>query len=435
MTVAATGYTPIDIPVTFTISNSQQQVSAPAGEVNAALGGLFDRRGGNAAFEGSLLIARPDTATAAPAVAMLQTSSTVVTETWYYSLGSQLVAMRTAVDDVDQGVDYLLSDHLGSTSVAHAADGSSTVRQYYYPWGGLRGTSGPVVDTDIGYTGQRLDTSTDLMYYNARYYDPAISRFVSADTIVPNPANPQDLNRYSYVRNNPIGYTDPSGHVREKFVDGGQCPTGKEARCDAIQDRWHEVAENWRADGGTDNFFLAQTLRFTEANVFNEALMSRGEEPIFRLCEYKDCQESSVAIIGLLFDFASIAWGPAAAATFGDEAGFMVGSAAVANGAGGTTRVGRWMGRGEYKKMVRSRRVVEGGGGRTYVVEPPDPAAYRSARPDSVYVEFDVPAEALRTASKPEWAVIPGPNVTTGRYGQPPPTMPYATCIVCVMSN
>jgi len=51
------------------------------------------------------------------------------------------------------------------------------------------------------------------MYYGARYYDPALGRFVQADTIVPNPASPQDLNRYAYVRNNPLRYTDPSGHM------------------------------------------------------------------------------------------------------------------------------------------------------------------------------------------------------------------------------
>ena len=50
--------------------------------------------------------------------------------------------------------------------------------------------------------------------YHARYYDPLIGRFISADTIVPKPGDPQSLNRYSYVRNNPLKYTDPSGHVR-----------------------------------------------------------------------------------------------------------------------------------------------------------------------------------------------------------------------------
>ena len=46
----------------------------------------------------------------------------------------------------------------------------------------------------------------------ARYYDPTLGRFVSADTIVPEPGNPQDFNRYAYVRNNPVRYTDPTGH-------------------------------------------------------------------------------------------------------------------------------------------------------------------------------------------------------------------------------
>lgn len=51
-----------------------------------------------------------------------------------------------------------------------------------------------------------------MYYYNARYYDPQIGRFISADTIVPYPTDPQSFNRYSYCRNNPLKFTDPSGH-------------------------------------------------------------------------------------------------------------------------------------------------------------------------------------------------------------------------------
>ncbi len=50
---------------------------------------------------------------------------------------------------------------------------------------------------------------------NARYYVPAIGRFASADTIVPDPAEPQSFNRYSYTLNNPLRYTDPTGHCAE----------------------------------------------------------------------------------------------------------------------------------------------------------------------------------------------------------------------------
>ena len=57
------------------------------------------------------------------------------------------------------------------------------------------------------------------MYYNARYYDPLVGRFISADTIVPNPTDPQQLNRYTYVTNNPVLYRDPTGHCQTIGAD------------------------------------------------------------------------------------------------------------------------------------------------------------------------------------------------------------------------
>jgi RHS repeat-associated protein len=69
--------------------------------------------------------------------------------------------------------------------------------------------------TDRRYTGQRWEASVGFYDYGARSYDPALGRFLQADTIVPNPANQQSLNRYSYVLNNPLKYTDPTGHLAE----------------------------------------------------------------------------------------------------------------------------------------------------------------------------------------------------------------------------
>ena len=62
------------------------------------------------------------------------------------------------------------------------------------------------------YTGQEHDFETGLYFYNARYYDARLARFISADTIVPGAFDPQALNRYSYALNNPLRYTDPTGH-------------------------------------------------------------------------------------------------------------------------------------------------------------------------------------------------------------------------------
>ncbi|HEY53273.1 MAG TPA: RHS repeat-associated core domain-containing protein [Caldilineae bacterium] len=57
-----------------------------------------------------------------------------------------------------------------------------------------------------------------LYFYNSRYYDPVLGRFISPDTIVPEPGNPQSLNRYSYVLNNPLRYTDPTGMFTEDEI-------------------------------------------------------------------------------------------------------------------------------------------------------------------------------------------------------------------------
>jgi RHS repeat-associated protein len=69
------------------------------------------------------------------------------------------------------------------------------------------------------YTDQELDAENGLYNYGARLYDPFIGRFISPDTIVQAPYNPQSLNRYSYCLNNPLRYTDPSGHFWNEILE------------------------------------------------------------------------------------------------------------------------------------------------------------------------------------------------------------------------
>ena len=122
--------------------------------------------------------------------------------------GSQRVAMV----QVNSGAtSYFHGDHLGSTSALTDSTGTEEERNSYRPYGALQTHTG-TSDVAYKYTGQERDASTDLYFYQARYYDPVLGRFLSPDTYVQNPVDPQTLNRYAYARNNPILYTDPSGH-------------------------------------------------------------------------------------------------------------------------------------------------------------------------------------------------------------------------------
>jgi RHS repeat-associated protein len=147
----------------------------------------------------------------------------------YYSAGSQLIAMRQFTSPTSSVLYFLHSDHLGSTSLTTDNSGNAVARQLYDAWGNVRASaSSGTMPTDIGYTGQRLDNSTGLMYYRARYYAPGLGRFISADTIVPSPQNPQTFNRYSYVNNSPLNLIDPTGHRGCKIGrKSSTCPTGQ----------------------------------------------------------------------------------------------------------------------------------------------------------------------------------------------------------------
>jgi len=83
----------------------------------------------------------------------------------------------------------------------------------YKAFGEQRHSSG-TTPTDYRYTGQLEQASIGLYYYGARWYDPALGRFVSPDTIVPlESQGVQAWDRYAYVNNSPVNHTDPSGHM------------------------------------------------------------------------------------------------------------------------------------------------------------------------------------------------------------------------------
>src|SRR5574340_1185448 len=123
----------------------------------------------------------------------------------HYFAGAQRVATRD-----NEGLKYQHPDHLGSASRATDALGTQVRAFWYDPYGSQAATSGSAT-VKYQYTDKEHD-QTNLYDYGARYYDPALGRFLSADSLLPNLYDPQQLNRYGYARNNPAKLIDPSGH-------------------------------------------------------------------------------------------------------------------------------------------------------------------------------------------------------------------------------
>ncbi|MCP3940005.1 MAG: hypothetical protein GY710_00790 [Desulfobacteraceae bacterium] len=121
---------------------------------------------------------------------------------------------------------YFHKDHLGSSTLMSDASGNKVETTQYLPYGGERSHTGTKV-TDYKFTDQEKDDSTELYNYGARLYDPVVGVFISPDTALPNFSDlengrvydPQSFNRYAYCRNNPLIYTDPSGHFFETGWD------------------------------------------------------------------------------------------------------------------------------------------------------------------------------------------------------------------------
>jgi RHS repeat-associated protein len=140
--------------------------------------------------------------------------------TYIYGL-TGLIAKRATINEESHTYFYH-TDHVGSTRLVTDENKNIVSAITYHPFGEVDIKEG---SEDFLFTGKEID-STGLYYYCARYYDSEIGRFITRDswTYLPNDlrsfgqavvqwmSDPQIFNRYSYCRNNPLMYTDPSGH-------------------------------------------------------------------------------------------------------------------------------------------------------------------------------------------------------------------------------
>ncbi|MBV6395160.1 MAG: hypothetical protein HFACDABA_00731 [Anaerolineales bacterium] len=198
--------------------------------------------------------------------------------TKYYFAGASRIAVRKYIVPQLSTLTYLAGDHLGSTSLAMDASTGDVIETRYKPWGEVRYTTpSKTLPTRYTFTGQYSyvsDDATDLgaagfglMFYNARWYDHTTGRFAQADTIVP--GGVQGLDRYAYVSNNPIIYTDPSGHSQQRNGYRSQIHANK------VYEAWGETLPDCVSNNGQNHYcklpngIIIDVTHFNVENAFD----------------------------------------------------------------------------------------------------------------------------------------------------------------------
>ncbi|NMO20009.1 hypothetical protein HPC49_21990 [Pyxidicoccus fallax] len=201
-------YTPFNLPsrisegsrsLTFRYDalNGRTVKRSSSGDVTVYIGGLYEVR-------------RTTSGAAVHAFNILGAEGPAAQVSWAVDAGGQVTARKVL---------YLHSDHLGSVETVTDEAGAVFERMRYEPFGGRRHpqalgspqTRGGGVRVRQGFTGHEHDEEVGLINMQGRMYDPRLGRFLSPDPLMVGPRVSQMLNRYSYVLNNPLRYTDPTG--------------------------------------------------------------------------------------------------------------------------------------------------------------------------------------------------------------------------------
>lgn len=152
-------------------------------------------------------------------------SSGLVEHKHYIMAPSGRIAVYTDRSDLSDDIRYFHTDGLGSITAVTDENGDVLTRYAYDAWGKqttLYTNTGAGISNQApstrGFTDHEMLSDQGLIHMNGRVYDPTLGRFLSPDPFVESSADAQSFNRYSYVGNNPLGATDPSGYFSLKDV-------------------------------------------------------------------------------------------------------------------------------------------------------------------------------------------------------------------------
>ncbi|MCK4258832.1 MAG: peptidoglycan-binding protein [Halanaerobiales bacterium] len=163
---------------------------------------------------------------------------------YIYAYGRCLAKVEGIFASNEEVYYYYNHDNLGSTMLMTDAEGQVVFEQNYTSFGqdlykpGSFEKTEQQVEAGFKYTGQIEEDNIGLYYYNARYYDPEIGRFIREDDYQGNISNPQTLNLYTYTANNPMRYVDPSGHSYADFLNFTSMFFKSDAR--GVKAKWNQ---------------------------------------------------------------------------------------------------------------------------------------------------------------------------------------------------
>ena len=150
-----------------------------------------------------------------------------ITYRYHVTAAGKTVAVINDTTAKSPETHYLHRDHLDSIIATSNESGQLLERFHYDPFGKRRlaivdngdelGTQIHIARSDRGFTGHRHLASVDIIHMNGRVYDATTGRFLSADPHIQFAGYSQSYNRYSYLMNNPLNATDPSGYFLSKL--------------------------------------------------------------------------------------------------------------------------------------------------------------------------------------------------------------------------
>ncbi|GGA67192.1 hypothetical protein GCM10008015_04910 [Flavobacterium palustre] len=187
-------------------------------------------------------------------------------------------------DGTTQNYLYLHRDYQGSILAISNEAGAIVEKRHFDAWGsivrvqdGAGNTLNDLTILDRGYTGHEHLQSVNLIHMNGRLYDPKLHRFLQPDNNIQDPLNTQNFNRYGYVLNNPLKYTDPSGEfwqfvvgaIFTGYVSGVQASNGE-----LNPTKWNSTTWTNAALGGA-SFGLSTVA----TNYANEYIVNYNKPP------------------------------------------------------------------------------------------------------------------------------------------------------------